>query len=76
MAVAAYKGAVYLYALKSMEMMREELREGLSLNPIKEVRIRITWIVIDIADVDDMIGKAHPGRGFHIENGIPPFAPQ
>lgn len=39
MAVAAYEGAIYLYTLKSMELMREELREGLGLNPIKEVRI-------------------------------------
>jgi hypothetical protein len=76
MAVAAYNGAVYLYALKSMETLREELREGLSLKPIKEVRRRITWIVIDTANIDDLIGKTYPGRGFHIENGISPFAPQ
>ena len=37
MAVAAVEGRVYLYALKSMREMREELEMTSNIQPIKEV---------------------------------------
>ncbi len=76
MAVAAQEGAIELYALKSMETMREELRKGLSLNPIKEVRIGILYMANDQADNDNPKGKIDLDRGLHTENGIPASAPQ
>ena len=37
MAVASLGGRVYLYRLKSMEVLSEEVEEGSNLNPLKEV---------------------------------------
>ena len=37
MAVAAHEGIIYVYALKSKEIMNQEVQNGLGLHPIKEV---------------------------------------
>ena len=37
MAVAAHEGIIYVYRLKSMEVMNEEVMSGSGLHPIKEV---------------------------------------
>lgn len=37
MAVAAHEAAVYVYALKPMEVMNKEVQDGLGLRPIREV---------------------------------------
>jgi len=76
MAVAAHVGVVYVYALKSMDLMREELRDRSSLSPIKEVRTLIQCIAIDQADINDLKGTTHPSRRFHMENGISPSTTQ
>ena len=37
MAVGAQESSIYLYTLKSMDLMSEEIQAGSGLNPIKEV---------------------------------------
>lgn len=76
MAVAAHEGVVCLYALKSMDLMRKELREGLGLNPIREVSILIKCIAVRKADVDRLKGKTPASRWCHTEDGISPSTRQ
>ena len=35
--MGAYQGSIYLYALKSMDLLSKEVQAGMGLNPIKEV---------------------------------------
>ena len=37
MAVAAHEGSIYVYTLDTMKSMRQDLRNGSSFHPIREV---------------------------------------